>query len=244
MHINNPKARKVVFNFIEEENVINVWRIMNEDSKVYTWRRLNPTKKQARLDFYLISDTMSAFVMNTEIVHGYRTVHSGIILKLKLQDSERGRSYWKFNNSLLKDKKYIEQVKDIIKEIKTTYLINNENHNIEDTSDYDLNFNIGDQLFLETLLMMIRYNTIKYSSIKKRQKNEQQNKIEEEIKELEDKINSYSATVMKSFFLLDLAHKKEQLVEIRKDKIEGVMLRSRCRYQDLGEKPSKYFFWS
>ena len=31
-------------------------------------------------------------------------------------------------------------------------------------------------------------------------------------------------------------------MEIRKDKIEAVMLRSRCRYQDLGERPSKYFF--
>ena len=125
--------------------------------------------------------------MNTEGVPEYRTDHSGIILRLKLQDSKRGRSYWKFNNSLLEDKKYIEQVKNTIKEVKTTYLINNQNNNIEDISDYDLNFNIGDQLFLETLLMMIRGNTIKYSFIKKRQKNEQQNKIEDEIKELEDK---------------------------------------------------------
>ena len=32
------------------------------------------------------------------------------------------------------------------------------------------------------------------------------------------------------------------LIEIRKEKIIGVMLWSRSRYQDLGEKPSKYFF--
>ena len=31
-------------------------------------------------------------------------------------------------------------------------------------------------------------------------------------------------------------------MEIRKDKIGGAILRSRCRCQDLGEKPSKYFF--
>ena len=136
--------------------------------------------------------------MNTEVVPEYRTDHSGIILRLKLQDSEIGRSYWKFNNSLLEDKKYIEQVKNTIKEVKTTYLINNENNNIKDISDYDLNFNIGDQLFLETLLMMIRGNTIKYNFIKKRQKHEQQNKIEEEIKELEDK-TVILQTVMKSF---------------------------------------------
>ena len=62
LHINNPKARKIVLKLIEEENFIDVWRIMNEGSKVYTWRRLNPTKKEARLNFYLISDTMSALL--------------------------------------------------------------------------------------------------------------------------------------------------------------------------------------
>ena len=83
---------------------------------------------------------------------------------------ERGKGYWKFNKSLLKDMKYIDQVKDTIKEVKTTHSMNNEN-NIELISNEDLNFNINDQLFLETLLMMIRGNTIKYSSFKKNKTN-------------------------------------------------------------------------
>ena len=33
LYINNPKARKVVINSIEEENFIDVWRIANEESK-------------------------------------------------------------------------------------------------------------------------------------------------------------------------------------------------------------------
>ena len=136
-HINNPKARRIVLNLIEEENFIDVWRIMNEESKVYTWRRLNQPRN--KLDFYLISDTMPVFVMATEIVPGHGTENSGIILKLKFHDTERGKSYWKFNNSLLKDKKYIEHVQNTIKEVKSIYLINNENNNTEDTSDYDLN---------------------------------------------------------------------------------------------------------
>ena len=129
--------------------------------------KVKPNKKQARLDFYLISDTISTFVMNTAIIPGYRTDHSGIVLKLKFQDIERGKSYWKFDNSLLKHKKYIDQVKDTIKEVKSTYSIdigNSEISKIDQFSDYDLKFNINEQLFLETLLMMIRGNTIKYSS--------------------------------------------------------------------------------
>ena len=39
-----------------------------------------------------------------------------------------------------------------------------------------------------------------------------------------------------------LENKKYRLNEIRKHKIEGLMIRSRCRYEDLGEKPSSYFF--
>ena len=52
LHINNPKARRVVLTLVEEENFVDVWRLMNEDSRKYTWRRLNPTKKQARLDYF------------------------------------------------------------------------------------------------------------------------------------------------------------------------------------------------
>ena len=39
-----------------------------------------------------------------------------------------------------------------------------------------------------------------------------------------------------------LENKKTTLTDIQKEKIEGIMLRSRSRYEDLGEKPTKYFF--
>ena len=52
VRINNPNARRVILNYIEEENLIDAWRMLNENSKKYTWRRLNPTRKQARLDFF------------------------------------------------------------------------------------------------------------------------------------------------------------------------------------------------
>ena len=33
LHVNNPKSRKLVLNFIEEENFVDIWRIMNESQK-------------------------------------------------------------------------------------------------------------------------------------------------------------------------------------------------------------------
>ena len=39
-----------------------------------------------------------------------------------------------------------------------------------------------------------------------------------------------------------LEDKKTRLQETRQKKLEGVILRSKCRYEDMGEKPTKYFF--
>ena len=93
MHVNNPKARTVVLSLLEEENFIDVWRVLHEDTKTYTWRRLNPTKKQARLDYVLVSDPLFSFVVDSDIVPGYRTDHSGFIIKFKLQENERRIGY-------------------------------------------------------------------------------------------------------------------------------------------------------
>ena len=38
-----------------------------------------------------------------------------------------------------------------------------------------------------------------------------------------------------------MQEKQEALSEIRTMKIDGIMLRSRCRYEALGEKPTTYF---
>lgn len=52
LHINNPKARQVVLNLIEEENFIDVWRVMNEDEKGFTWSRKNPIKKTSTVRLF------------------------------------------------------------------------------------------------------------------------------------------------------------------------------------------------
>ena len=53
LHVNNPRARKIILDFIEKENFVDAWRVINENCRKYTWGRLNPTIKQARLDYFL-----------------------------------------------------------------------------------------------------------------------------------------------------------------------------------------------
>ena len=58
---------------------------------------------------------------------------------------------------------------------------------------------------------------------------------------LEKKMNDNLLTVYNNEILL-LEEKRNRLYDIRQKKLEGVMLRSRCRYEDMGEKPTNFFF--
>ena len=88
---------------------------------------------------------------------------------------------------------------------------------------------------------MMRGNTIKYSSIRKKINLKKDNTLENDTSKLEEEINENFANIDVDKLEI-LSQKKAALIELRKSKIEGVMLRSKCRYQDLGEKPIKYFF--
>ena len=219
---------------------------------------MNPDRKQSRLDFFLVSEDVFQYEHNSGIVPGYRTDHSGVYIKVKLQDNERGKGYWKFNNSLLKDTNYIQTVKNTIEDTLRLYTLDNNNNNYNNNNNNNNNntinnnnnnnnnndnnpqFTINDQLLLEVLLMMIRGETIKYSSRKKKEMEREETNLEKQIRILEDNCNGNLAGTNENDLNL-LEEKKTRLEEIRKKKIEGVMLRSRCRYADMGEKPTKYF---
>ena len=78
---------------------------------------------------------------------------------------------------------------------------------------------------------MIRGNTIKYSSYKKKQHLKEERKLEQEIKILENEVNRNFLNMTEEA-LNTLETKKSILNDIQKEKIEGLMLRSRSRYED------------
>ena len=162
IHINNKNARKAVLEMKDNVNLIDPWRLQNPTLRRYTWRQPTPLK-QSRLDFFLISEELTTFLSSSNIVPGYRTDHSLISLDLDLSTIKRGKGFWKFNNSLLKDPKYVKCIKDKILDVKRQYAATPYNmENIDQIPACELELNINDQLFLEVLLMEIRGETIRF----------------------------------------------------------------------------------
>ena len=88
--------------------------------------------------------------------------------------------------------------------------------------------------------MMIRGNTIKYRSEKKKQRLKEEITLEEDIKRLENKLCGNGININNQTDA-NLVQKQNQLINVRNEKTEGVMLKLKFRYMDLGEKPTFFF---
>ncbi|MCG7878665.1 MAG: reverse transcriptase domain-containing protein [Candidatus Thiodiazotropha endolucinida] len=233
INVNNPNAKETVLNFKEELNLVDPFREIYENARKYTWRKRNPVK-QARLDFFLLSQALMPSVKDINIIPSYRSDHSSVVLSLEINEFKNGKGLWKFNTSLLKDKTYVEEVKKCINKVKEQYII--PIYNLEFINDNKnnevLEFTISYQLFLEMLLMEIRGKTISYSAYKKKQKNEKEGNLIKDIEILENLPNP-------DLELIET--KKQELENLRKEKLNGVIIRSRVRWAEEGEKPTKYF---
>ena len=97
-----------------ENDLCDIFRIRNSQERHFTWRNKNPFK-QRRLGFFLISDSLQELVVDSKIIPSVQSDHSAIVLKLSpTNEGERGRSYGKFNNSLLDGKDFIEGLRQKI----------------------------------------------------------------------------------------------------------------------------------
>jgi exonuclease III len=234
-HNNNPKAQDKVLEMSVDLQLIDVWREINPEVHRYTWRRTNP-HQQARLDFYLVSESLLSYVKHADIVYGYRSDHSLITLEIKFAQETRHTGSWKFNASLLKDQDYVQLVHNVIEETIAQYAVLVYNRQDLDKIPLDqIQFTISDQLFLDTLLMHIRSKSMEFSSKKKRETNAQEHKLMDEINKLEQTLNRTEDDN------IELQQKIISLTELRKTKMDGILLRSKARWAAKGEKISKYY---
>ena len=116
----HKNALKVVQDFFENLDLKEIWRILNSETKRYTWRRKHPDIS-CRLDFFLVSESLTRDITHSDIAPGFKTDHSMITLTISLHSSPKGNGFWKLNTSLLVEISYIEQVKITIQQTADEY---------------------------------------------------------------------------------------------------------------------------
>ena len=85
LHVINPKAKQTVLKLLDEDKLIDAWRVYLEQEKCFRWSRRTFVRKQARLHFFLACETLFPYVTDASITTGFKSDHRGIFLNKKNQ---------------------------------------------------------------------------------------------------------------------------------------------------------------
>ena len=111
LHHNNPITSQTLKNFIKRNQLLDIWRSNNQDTKKFSWFRPSPPKA-ARLDYFITSPSILDIYANSHISFKYRSNHCKIGSNLHLDKSIKGKGIWKLNSDLLNDQELIKQIED------------------------------------------------------------------------------------------------------------------------------------
>lgn len=215
----NKHAAQFLRNYMADEELVDIWREQHNSEKIFTFKKTRPNAYSARLDFFIISKSLMPYVVNSDIKTQYISDHSNPTVTISPNVTPRGRGYWKLNTSLLKDKKYVESVNQIIDNVTSQ--------------------NINIKLMWEMRKMEIRGFTIQYSSRVKRAAEAEYSELLKNLEKAEEELDKDPSALNKQEHL---AQCKSKINQHDEQKIEKIMFRNKKNWTQYGEKNSAYFF--
>ena len=222
----HTKAVKVIKDHMAELDLVDVWWLLNPDGRRYTWRRQKP-EIHCRLDFFLVSQSLTCNVTNSDILAGFKTDHSLITIKLAPHSNPRGPGFWKLNTSLLEGDRYVKQIKTAIKVVQEKYQEDNT---------------VNAALTWEMIKLKVREQSMVYAKTKQTNMSRIEEELEKTINWLQKEIDHSSRDEPgKQEMHKELEKKQRELEQIIEHKTKGAILRSECRWYNKGEKNTKYF---
>ena len=170
------------------------------------------------LDYFLISDDLQEQPGLIDVIPSVQSDHSTIVIRINgLKHDLKGRSYWKFNNSLLNDKTFFSLVKDEI------LISSNVLHEFTDL-----------RIKWDFLKYKIRQFAKDYATRKAKDRKTKRVALETKVIELESIISTNSNDLV-----IEGYHKcKAELEEIYDYIAEGIILRSKKDWYELREAKS------
>ena len=152
--------------------------------------------------------------------------HKAIYLYLSLPVTiPRGPGFWKFNNTLLGDEVYVAHIRELIPQIREKY-----------------SFVQDKQLLWELMKMEIREKSISFATQKSRALSKRETEISRRLDHLDNSICRSNNLLNINTTLNEYEALKTELHLMYDRKGKAAMFRSKCRWIEKGERPTKYFF--
>lgn len=219
----NSKTSEMLSIIIDEYDLVDVWRHYHPTLRQYTRHQKTP-QVLSRLDYIFVSGNFLNNCVKSKILPGIQSDHSVVVIQFKDNQPLRGKGYWKLNCSYLHhDSDYINMVKDEIKKFKQIHQNSECNPNI----------------LWDCLKCVITGISTEYCSRKKKERMKEKVQLLNDIEKIRSCLNNNTSTIDSELVKLDELENK--LNKIYDFETKGLMIRSRMRWLEEGEKCSKYF---
>ena len=205
--------------FMVQSDLLDVWRLLNPEEKEFTWSKKNPFIAR-RLDYILVKDTVLNNIRDCAIHSIAQSDHRLVVISYNVSKFQRGPYYWKFNDSLLKDNKFVTEMNGIIENFQM------ENQSLEDTIKWEL------------CKIKIKEFCIHYSKCKYKTQRNRRTELKIELDKIEKNIGS-NPSDKAQFEQREAIRKELEIFELQEAK--GAQARSKVKFIEEGEKNTQYF---
>ena len=209
------KSSASLKNLKSDLNLIDIWKHFNPGKREYTFIDPSGRGSNSRIDTFLLNTVLSKSALSSTIIQAPAPDHKAVEVLLKIINHNRGKGFWKLNNSILEDSQYEETILNLVHEICSEY----DNH-------------VSSSLFWEYLKLRIKQCTISYCIRKSQEKRDK-------IKDLENKIDALDTIGNNTAERMSL---KQDLDLLYSERSKGYQIRSRAKFIEYGEKSTRYFF--
>ena len=204
----------------ERRDLIDAWRKLHPRSREYSWFNSDFTLA-SRLDKFFISSKMLSSIRSCEISPCCFSDHDYVTLCLEFDQAQvRGPGLWKFNASLLQDNEFCAIIEDRI-----SYLSSCIDYFPSVKSWWD---------FFKTSL---KSEIVFFSRIRRRCLSRERVFLVNRLVSLKRRLTSGDCTVA-----TEISRLESELKALISRELEGSKVRSRVRWLEDGERPTRYFF--
>lgn len=212
--------KKCLTALLSDFSLVDVYRKRNPHGVSFTWSNSDHSKA-SRLDRFLISQTLFKCVRSNKVLPCIFSDHDFVDLELLLDGfSNRRNNVWKFNTNLLSDSNFITLISTLITEHK---------------SKTALFPSLGD--WWDNLKVLIRKASIDFSTRKKRLDNQNRSIL---TKQLIRAKNNFRSGISNDN--LEINSLESALSCLISKEAEGAKIRSKAKWIEEGEKPTRFFF--
>lgn len=217
--------RNLILTTMDAFDLVDIQRLRHPRLRKYSYES-KVLKLKSRIDFFLVAKNLTQHVKKSEIYPSIAPDHRAIYISLSwTTEKSRGPGLWKFNNTLLKDEHYVSKIRETYSRTRAFY------SNLTDA-----------RLLWEMLKMETRAATIAYSKKKAKATTNRELEIRRQLEILDRNICDNFNSPNIAHILNEYEDLKMELQSIYEEKGRAAIFRSKCRWVEKGERPTKYFF--